>query len=57
VAPGENMFLSSKQIIVILDALEKQYGPGYSSEESNGVHIGKLQARLSIMLEVALKSE
>jgi hypothetical protein len=51
------MILSSKQILVILDALEKQYGMGYSTEESNGVKIGQLQAHLSIMLEVALKRE
>lgn len=41
--------LSSKEILLIL----KQFGPGYSRDPD----IGALQAKLSIMLGVALRLE
>ena len=42
------MKLSRKEILVILEALSERYGPGYAPGE-----VGALQAKLSMMLEVA----
>lgn len=47
------MLLSAKEIALLLDALQHKYGPGYSKEKEVGV----LQAKLSIMAEVAMKVE
>jgi hypothetical protein len=47
------MLLTTKDIHIILDALAKEYGPGYSRAEG----VGSLQAKLSMMLEVAAKRE
>lgn len=41
------MRLTEEEIRIILDLLKEKYGPGYSSNKE----IGKLQAKLSIMLE------
>ena len=45
------MSLTVKEISIILDALAAKYGFGYSEVE----HVGALQAKLSIMAEVAQK--
>jgi len=50
------MHLTSAEISVILRSLQEKYGHGYSDAEENGVKIGQLQAKLSIMGEVAAKS-
>lgn len=47
------MRLAAKEILIILEALREQHGIGYSKIPE----VGRLQARLSIMLEVALKQE
>ena len=47
------MRLSSREITLILNALEHKYGSGYSNDKE----VGQLQAKLSIMLEVALRME
>jgi hypothetical protein len=47
------MHLTSKEIGVILKSLQEKYGFGYSNAEEDGVKIGQLQAKLSIMAEVA----
>jgi hypothetical protein len=49
--------LTSKEIGVILEALRTQYGFGYSDAVVDGVKIGALQAKLSVMAEMAMKSE
>lgn len=41
--------LTSQEVRLILEALEKQYGRGYS----NRPEIARLQAKLSILAEVA----
>jgi hypothetical protein len=50
------MPLTSAEIGVILKSLQEKYGFGYSNAEENGVKIGQLQAKLSVMAEVAGKS-
>ncbi len=45
--------LTSTEIRMILQLLAEEYGPGYSSVEE----IGQLQAKLSILLELALERE
>ena len=52
----EIMVLTSKEIGVILKILQEKYGLGYSDAEEDGVRVGTLQAKLSIMAEVAIKS-
>ena len=47
------MSLTSAQILFILDLISEKHGKGYSDDPE----IGKLQARLSIMLEIARKRE
>ena len=46
------MDLTANEIIIILEALEKMHGPGYAT----GI-VGKLQAKLSIWLQVKSNSE
>lgn len=43
------MKLTRDEILLILNALEEKYGPGYPSDEA----VVKLQGKLYIMLEVA----
>jgi hypothetical protein len=50
------MHLTSKEIGVILQSLQEKYGFGYSNAEENGVKIGQLQAKLSVMAEFAASS-
>ena len=45
--------LKSDEIRIILKSLEKEYGFGYSEIKE----VSKLQAKLSIMLEAAVKAE
>ena len=47
------MNLSSKEIMLILESLSAKYGIGYSSIKE----VGQLQAKLSIMLEIATNRE
>ena len=47
------MDLTVKDIRLILEALSEQYGFGYSEKPN----VGMLQAKLSIMLEIATKRE
>ena len=49
------MQLTSEEIGVILQALQEKFGFGYSNAVERGVVIGRLQAKLSIMAEVASK--
>ncbi len=44
---------TSQEIREQLDALREKHGPGYSDDPA----VGKLQAKLSIMLEAALRAE
>jgi hypothetical protein len=46
------MELTAEEIRLILDIISKNHGPGYSKDE----RIGKLQAKLSILLEVKERS-
>ena len=50
------MVLTSKEIGIILKSLQEKYGFGYSNAEEDGVKVGQLQAKLSVMAEVAIKS-
>lgn len=45
--------LTADEIYILLEALQHKYGQGYSKEEN----VGKLQAKLSIMGEVARRME
>ncbi len=45
--------LTSKEIRMVLEALREKYGPGYSDEPG----VGALQAKLSMMLEMAVNQE
>jgi len=45
--------LTAKEIQIILEALREKYGPGYSDNQE----IGKLQAKLSIPMEMMSKKE
>jgi hypothetical protein len=45
--------LSKADIYLILDALSDKYGKGYSDDPK----VGKLQAKLSIMLQAAVDDE
>jgi len=45
--------LNAKEIYATLAVLEARYGFGYSNVEEYGIEIGKLQAKLSIMAQVA----
>ena len=47
------MLLTFKEIMLILEVLEAKYGIGYAEDKE----VGKLQAKLSILLEVASKRE
>ena len=44
--------LTAEEIRIILNALAEKYGPGYADGD-----VGKLQAKLSIMLQVAAMSK
>ena len=44
--------LTTKEIHLILDALREKHGPGYAPGD-----VGRLQAKLSILLEIAAKRE
>jgi hypothetical protein len=46
------MRLTQAEIQIILEALRKQYGPGYSDV----AEVSHLQAKLSLMLEVAQRT-
>lgn len=46
------MILTAEEIRLILDALQKVYGFGYSNEPG----VGPLQAKLGIMLEAKLRA-
>jgi hypothetical protein len=46
-------FIDKQEITLILNALDKVYGPGYSSFPG----VAQLQAKLSIMLEVKTRAE
>lgn len=46
------MSLTKDEILLILEELRKLHGPGYAKGD-----VGKLQAKLSIMLEVAVLRE
>jgi len=48
--------LTSEEIGLILNLLQEKFGHGYSSAEEGNVKIGQLQAKLSIMAEVAASS-
>tara|TARA_R100001132_G_C3271239_1_gene93342 strand:- start:2792 stop:2938 length:147 start_codon:yes stop_codon:yes gene_type:complete len=41
------MKLSKEEILLILEEIRKNHGPGYAKEEK----VSRLQAKLSIMLE------
>lgn len=45
--------LTTEELRIIFDALEAKYGRGYSADE----RVSRLQAKLSIMLEVAQQRE
>lgn len=47
------MILTTADIYLILNALRDKYGMGYSDEPG----VGTLQAKLSIMLEMASKKD
>lgn len=47
------MRLTAKEILTILDMISDKHGPGYSED----IEVGKLQAKLSIMLQVASEME
>jgi len=49
--------LTSKEIMIILSLMKEKYGFGYSAAEEGEIKVGALQAKLSIMLEVAGKQE
>ncbi len=48
------MMLNAAEIRIILGALRDKYGPGYCMES---IEVGRLQAKLSIMLEATLRSQ
>ena len=49
--------LTSKEIHFILGLMQEKYGFGYSDAEEDGIKVGQLQAKLSIMMEAAGNSE
>jgi hypothetical protein len=56
------MPLTKAEIFFLLEAIREKYGMGYSDAEYDTGHagiveVGKLQGKLSIMLEVAGKRE
>lgn len=48
------MLLTTEEILLILDLIEEKYGRGYCMEP---IEVGKLQAKLSIMLEAKQRME
>ncbi len=50
---GKDMRLEADEIRIILAALQEKYGLGYADD----LNVSQLQAKLSIMLEVAVKME
>ncbi len=47
------MMLSKSEIALILEVISEKYGMGYSDNPE----VGALQAKLSIMLEMAMNKE
>ena len=47
--------LTSKEIYFILHLMQEKYGSGYSQVEEDGIRVGALQAKLSMMMEAAVK--
>ena len=47
------MPLTSEEVLLFLELLREKHGPGYSKDPK----IGKLQAKLSILLEMAHRRE
>ncbi len=47
--------LTSKEIYFILGLMREKYGFGYSDAKEGEIKVGQLQAKLSIMLELAAK--
>ena len=45
--------LNSREILFLLELIEKQYGAGYSDDVEGEIVVGLLQAKLSLMMEVA----
>lgn len=45
--------LTAKEILMLLEGLKAQHGPGYSSDND----VASLQAKLSILLEMAQHSD
>ena len=45
--------LTAKECQIIMEALGEKYGDGYSQEPE----VGRLQAKLSIMAEAAMRAE
>ena len=48
------MSLTKDEILLILDLITEKYGPGYCMEP---IEVGKLQAKLSILLEAKQRIE
>ena len=48
------MLLTKENILLIMDLIAEKYGPGYCI---NPIEVGKLQAKLSIMLETRQRME
>ena len=46
---------TSEELGVMMEALQAKYGFGYSDAVERGVKIGALQAKLSVMAEMAAK--
>ncbi len=49
--------LSKAEILFLLELIRDKYGTGYSPHVVAVISLAKLQARLSILLEVASKRE
>jgi hypothetical protein len=45
--------LTYREIMILLQALASKYGPGYSHQPE----VGRLQAKLSIALEMSMKED
>jgi len=47
--------LTSREIRFILNLMQEKYGFGYSDAVENEIQVGSLQAKLSVLLELALR--
>ena len=47
--------LTSNEIYFILNLMQEKYGFGYSDAVEGEIRVGALQAKLSVLLELALK--